>query len=65
METKIRTASKISDVIEINDALAGVMRFLSLLRAKTERRSRRYNSRYWFARGIDRINRLYVAITSS
>ena len=67
METKeIRAAaSKRVDVIEMDYALAGVMRFLSLLRAKTERRSRRYKSKYWFARGSDRISRLYVAITSS
>ena len=45
--------------------LFAVMRFLSHLRAKTDRRSSTYRSRYWFARGIEEIKRLYVAITSS
>jgi hypothetical protein len=67
METKkiSATASKRGDVIRDGHVLAGVIKFLSLFRAKTERRSRRYRSKYWFGRGNDRISRLYVAITSS
>ena len=60
METKniSATVPKGGDVTRDGHVLAGVIKFLSLFRAKIAKRSRRYRSRYWFARGNDRISRL-------
>jgi hypothetical protein len=46
-------------------SLVAVIKFLSDFRAKTDRRSNTYRSRYWLARGMDAISRLYVATISS
>lgn len=45
--------------------LVAVIKFLSHFLAKTLNKSKTYSSKYWFALGILRINRLYVATTSS
>jgi hypothetical protein len=46
-------------------SLDAVMRFLSDFRANTDKRSRTYKRRYWFARGMLVISFLYVETTSS